>query len=71
MVGPAAGEVVTNKTVRSETESEQIQPRGRRRQSPEEAKGNEIVRYFLSKAESNGGIPSLEKEIATEGEAFA
>ena len=67
MVSPAAGEVVVNKRVRSETESEQIQPGGRRRQSPEEENGNEIVRYFLSKAGSNGGISSLEKEIATEG----
>jgi len=66
MVSPAAGEVATNKLSDWKLNRSQYS-RGRRRQSPEQENDDEIVRYFLSKAGSNGGISSLEKEIATEG----
>jgi hypothetical protein len=41
----------------------------RRRSTPEEQAPTGSVRYFLAKASANGTIPSLDREIATEGEA--
>ena len=41
----------------------------RRRSTPEGQAPTGSVRFFLAKAGSNGTIPSLDREIATEGEA--
>ena len=41
----------------------------RRRSTPEEQAPAGSVRFFLAKAGSNGTIPTLDREIATEGEA--
>jgi hypothetical protein len=41
----------------------------RRRSTPEEQAPAGSVRFFLAKAGANGTIPSLDREIATEGEA--
>ena len=41
----------------------------RRRSNQEEQASTGSVRFFLAKAGANGTIPSLDREIATEGEA--
>jgi hypothetical protein len=41
----------------------------RRRSAPQEQAPAGSVRFFLAKAGANGTIPSLDREIATEGEA--
>jgi len=41
----------------------------RRRSAPQEEGLTGSVRFFLAKASANGTIPSLDREIATEGEA--
>jgi len=41
----------------------------RRRSAPQEQGPVGSVRFFLAKAGANGTIPSLDREIATEGEA--
>ena len=41
----------------------------RRRSIPEEQVPTGSVRFFLAKAGANGTLPSLDREIATEGEA--
>ena len=41
----------------------------RRRSTPEEQAPTGNVRFFLAKAGANGALPSLDREIATEGEA--
>ena len=41
----------------------------RRRSAPQDQSQIGSVRFFLAKAGANGTIPSLDREIATEGEA--
>ena len=41
----------------------------RRRSTPQEQAPTGTVRFFLAKAGANGTVPSLDREIATEGEA--
>jgi len=41
----------------------------RRRSVPQEQAPTGSIRFFLAKAGANGTIPSLDREIATEGEA--
>ena len=41
----------------------------RRRSTPQEQGPAGSIRFFLAKAGANGTIPSLDREIATEGEA--
>ena len=41
----------------------------RRRSTPQEQAPTGSVRFFLAKAGANSTIPSLDREIATEGEA--
>ena len=41
----------------------------RRRSTPQEQAPTGSVRFFLAKAGANGTVPSLDREIATEGEA--
>ena len=41
----------------------------RRRSAPQEQAPTGSVRFFLAKAGANGTVPSLDREIATEGEA--
>ncbi len=41
----------------------------RRRSAPQEQAPTGSIRFFLAKAGANGTIPSLDREIATEGEA--
>ena len=41
----------------------------RRRSTPPEQGTAESIRFFLAKTGANGTIPSLDREIATEGEA--
>jgi len=41
----------------------------RRRSAPQEQAPTGTIRFFLAKAGANGTVPSLDREIATEGEA--
>lgn len=70
MVNSAAVETNSSGTRRPETEPDQPVRTRRHRENADDENGNGVVRYFLGKTESNGGSPSLEKEVATEGEAL-
>ena len=71
MVNSAVTETVPAKTSRTDSEPDKQMVRTRRpRENSGEENGNGFVRYFLGKAESNGGIPALDKEVNTEGEAL-
>ena len=41
----------------------------RRRSAPQEQAPAGSIRFFLAKSGANGTVPSLDREIATEGEA--
>lgn len=70
MVNSAAVETNSSGTKRPEAEPDQPARTRRHRENADDEHGNGVVRYFLSKTGSNGGSPSLEKELATEGEAL-
>jgi hypothetical protein len=44
--------------------------RGRRARTELSEENNQHARYFLGKAESNGGAPALDREVSSEGEAL-
>lgn len=70
MMNSAAADTISTKTTRTDTDPGQS-PRARRpRENGGDENGNGFIRYFLGKAESNGGIPALDKEVKTEGEAL-
>jgi hypothetical protein len=70
MVNSAATETISTKTSRTDTEPEQLGRTRRRRENAGDENGNRVVRYFVGKEGSNGGIPALDKEVNTEGEAL-
>jgi len=71
MVNSAVAETVPAKTGRTDSEPDKPMMRARRpRENSGEDSDNGFVRYFLGKVESNGGIPALDKEMNTEGEAL-
>jgi hypothetical protein len=70
MVNSAATETISTKTSRTDIEPGQPARTRRHRENAGDENDNGLVRYFLGKAESNGGIPALEKEMNTEGEAL-
>lgn len=71
MANSAEAETISGKTNRTESEPDNQTARTRRhRENSGEENGNDFVRYFLGKVESNGGVPALEKEVNTEGEAL-
>ena len=71
MVNSGVAESMPATTSRTDTEPDKQTVRTRRaRENSGEENGNGFVRYFLGKAESNGGIPALDKEVNTEGEAL-
>jgi hypothetical protein len=71
MTGTAATDTVpaakANRTD-SGTETTAARTRRSRASSDEESNGN--ARYFLAKANGNGGSPALDREMASEGEAL-
>jgi hypothetical protein len=50
--------------------SEKARSRGRRARTEGDEENNGDARYFLGKADSNGGTPALDREVASEGEAL-
>ena len=71
MADSAGAETISGKTNRAESEPDNQTARTRRRRDNSgEEDGNGFVRYFLGKADSNGGVPALDKEVNTEGEAL-
>jgi hypothetical protein len=71
MANSAGAETISDKTSRTDSEPDKQTVRIRRpRENSGEDSDNGFVRYFLGKAESNGGIPALDKEVNTEGEAL-
>ena len=44
--------------------------RGRRARSESSEENNQHARYFLGKASSDGGTPTLDREVESEGEAL-
>lgn len=70
MVNSVATETFSTKTSRTDSEPGQPGRTRRRRENAGAENGNGSVRYFLGKAGSNGGIPALDKEVNTEGEAL-
>lgn len=71
MANSAAGAQMNSSTTnRTETDADQPTRTRRQRESADEENGNGLVRYFLGKTGSNGGILALDKEVGTEGEAL-
>lgn len=50
--------------------SDKATTRGRRARTQSGEESNEHARYFLGKADSNGGPPALDREVSSEGEAL-
>lgn len=50
--------------------SEKPSSRGRRSRPESSEENNQHARYFLGKADSNGGMPALDREVESEGEAL-
>jgi hypothetical protein len=71
MANSTGAETISGKTNRAESEPDNQTTRTRRtRENSSEENSNGLVRYFLGKVESNDGIPVLDKEVNTEGEAL-
>jgi hypothetical protein len=71
MINSAGAETISAKTRRTDSDRDKQTMRTRRpRENSGEGNGNACTRYFLSKAGSNGGIPALDKEVNTEGDAL-
>jgi hypothetical protein len=67
----AEAETVPDNTNPIETVPEKNVTRARRsRENSGDENQNCCIRYFLGKAEANGGFPALDKEVNTEGEAL-
>lgn len=69
MVNPGMAESAKTSRTDSEPDKQTVRTRRPRENSGEDS-DNGFVRYFLGKAGSNGGIPTLDKEVKTEGEAL-
>ena len=70
MTNTAADTAPAARTTRTESGSENTVARTRRSRTNSDQENNGSARYFLSKPNGNGGIPALERELASEGEAL-
>jgi len=70
MTSTAATETVPARTTRTDGGAENTAAKTRRSRisSDEESNGN--ARYFLAKANGDGGGPAFDREVASEGEAL-
>ena len=70
MTSTTSDTVPTARTTKTDggTETTGARTRRSRASSDEESNGN--ARYFLAKANGNGGSPALDREMASEGEAL-
>jgi len=58
------------RTARAESGAEAIPPRTRRSRTNLDEENNGNARYFLAKANGNGGSLAFDREVASEGEAL-
>ena len=70
MTSTASEAVTTARSPRTESGAENTVARTRRSRTNSDQENNGSARYFLSKPNGNGGIPALERELASEGEAL-
>ena len=55
---------------RADSGTEKPTTRTRRARANADEESNGCARYFLAKADSDGGAPALDREVASEGEAL-
>jgi len=58
------------RTTRTDSGAEKPTTRTRRARANADEESNGCARYFLAKANSDGGPPALDREVASEGEAL-
>ena len=58
------------RTTRTDSGTEKPTTRTRRARANADEESNGCARYFLGKANSDGGPPALDREVASEGEAL-
>ena len=60
----------SSRTTRTDSGTEKPTTRTRRARANADEESNGCARYFLAKANSDGGPPALDREVASEGEAL-
>jgi len=70
MATNTADAVSAARTSRADSGPEKPPTRTRRARANTDEQANGCARYFLAKPNSDGGIPALDREVASEGEAL-
>jgi len=70
MATNTADAVSVTRTSRADSGAEKPTTRTRRARANADEETNRCARYFLAKSNSDGGIPALDREVASEGEAL-
>jgi len=70
MATNTADAVSVTRTSRADSGTEKPTTRTRRPRANADEESNGCARYFLAKPNSDGGIPALDREVASEGEAL-
>jgi hypothetical protein len=70
MTSTTADTVPTTKTARTDSGTETAAGRTRRSRTSPDEENNGNARYFLAKANGDGGSPAFDREVASEGEAL-
>ena len=70
MATNTADAVSVTRTSRADSGTEKPTTRTRRARTNADEETNRCARYFLAKSNSDGGIPALDREVASEGEAL-
>ncbi|HVZ16588.1 MAG TPA: hypothetical protein VG897_05695 [Terriglobales bacterium] len=70
MASMATDTVPVARTTRTDNGTERAATRNRRSRTSSDEENSGAGRYFLAKANSNGGPPALDREVASEGEAL-
>lgn len=70
MAGTTQTDTIPAATAPRTDGAEKATTRARRTHTDSEEEGNGHARYFLGKADNNGGTPALDREMASEGEAL-
>jgi hypothetical protein len=70
MATNTADAVSAARTGRADSGNDKPTTRTRRARANADEENNDCARYFLAKANSDGGTPALDREVASEGEAL-
>ena len=70
MTTTATETVTAPRTARADNGAEKTPTRTRRSRTGSDEEGNENARYFLATTNGTGGIPTLDREVANEGEVL-